>query len=112
MSISDENGLMTYNGRYLIAVGFYFDVQVGDYIDLVLENGEVIPCIVGDRKALIDTGEQGLFTSNGCMSEFIVATWNLPAEVKRTGNVSVLHNWNSPVTSVITYDKNVLNNES
>ena len=109
MSAPDEHGLMTYRGRYLIAVGMFFDVSVGDYLDLTLANGSVIRCIVGDRKAMAHTDPSGLFTSaNHCMSEFIVSESVLDPTVKKYGDVSCIAAWNSPVVHVTTYQKNAL----
>ena len=108
-STPDENGLMTYQGRYLIAVGMYFDVKVGDYLDLTLANGNVLHCIVGDRKAMAHTDSIGLFTAaNHCMSEFIVSENVLNPVVRKYGNVSYINQWNSPVVHVTTFRKNCL----
>lgn len=108
-STPDENGLMTYRGRYLIAVGMYFDVAVGDYLDLTLANGNVLHCIVGDRKAMAHTDSIGLFTAaNHCMSEFIVSENVLNPVVRKYGNVSYINQWNSPVVHVTTFRKNCL----
>ena len=48
-----DRGIATINGRYLVAVSTTFG-GVGDYIDIVLTNGEVIPCIIADAKSADD----------------------------------------------------------
>ena len=48
-----DRGIATINGRYLVAVSTTFG-GVGDYIDIVLTNGEVIPCIIADAKSAND----------------------------------------------------------
>ena len=48
-----NRGIATINGRYLVAVATTFG-GVGDYIDIVLTNGEVIPCIIADAKSSND----------------------------------------------------------
>ncbi len=48
-----DRGIATINGRYLVAVSTTFG-GVGDYIDIVLINGEVIPCIIADAKSAND----------------------------------------------------------
>lgn len=48
-----DRGIATINGRYLVAVSTTFG-RVGDYIDIVLTNGEVIPCIIADAKSVND----------------------------------------------------------
>lgn len=104
-----NEGIRMYNGRYLIAIGMHFNASVGDYVDLTLENGTVIKGIIGDRKSWRDTEASMLFTSNGCMSEFIVQEEYLSSLVKHKGNISFANeNWDSPVVSVKIYDKNAL----
>lgn len=57
----------------MIAVGSRFGTVPGQYIDLILENGIVIPCIMGDLKADEDTDLTHTFTyHSGCCSEFII----------------------------------------
>lgn len=88
--------------RYCVAVGTACDVIVGDYIDLVLENGTIIPAIVGDIKADIHTQDNNLVTAaNGCCSEFIVDMDSMDSYVKRTGSVSNnCDEWKSPVVEI------------
>lgn len=110
---TDENGLRQVDGRYCIALGTHFfdtvtnDI-IGTYIDLVLENGEVIHCILGDIKADEHTDANNIKTvDNGCLSEFIVDKSMLPKKIKTMGDVSYAKpEWKSPVDKVIVYDKN------
>ena len=104
-------GLRQVNERYCVAVGTHFSMDVGTYFDLVLENGEVIPCIVGDIKSQEHTLRDRITTAlNGCVSEFIVETRYLPYKVKNndftgTGDISDCYiGWDSPVTKIIVYD--------
>lgn len=100
---TNEVGLRVYDGRFTIAVGTYFDTAVGQYFDLVLENGTVIPCIMGDLKADIHTDSRGLFTeASGCMTEFIVDRTYLPNKNSAT---YCYEEWNSKVVNVIVYNK-------
>lgn len=70
----DENGLGVVNGRYVIACTETFG-QPGDYIDFYLENGEVIPCIIGDIKSQSDDGANKWGHDGGqCIIEFMVKT--------------------------------------
>ena len=46
---TNDKGIATLNGRYLVAVVTTFG-QVGDNIDVTLENGTVIPCTIADAK--------------------------------------------------------------
>ena len=103
-------GIRQADNRYCIALGSYFNAEIGQYIDLVLENGVVIPCILADAKANIHTDKNNLFTTaNGCCSEFIIDSSKLNSNAKRDGNISsCCEGWNSPVISVRIYEENIL----
>ena len=45
-----DRGIATIDGRYLVAMTVTFG-QVGDYVDVILEDGTVIPCILADAKS-------------------------------------------------------------
>ncbi len=110
MAITEPDGFRTVEGRFCVALGSYFTVEIGQWFDLVLENGTVIPCVLGDGKADQHTDSSNIFTvANQCCSEFIVDTGAIPKEVKSRGNCSYrCDEWQSPVTQVILYDKNSL----
>lgn len=101
-------GIRTIDGyRYCVAIGTAFKAEIGTYFDLILENGVVIPCIVGDIKADEHTESNNIITSNnGCLSEFIIDGTELKREVKRDGDVSsCLDSWNSPAFKIKIYEK-------
>ena len=112
-SYTGNYGIRMINGRYTVAIGTRFidDLSdcIGTYFDVVLENGEVIPCVIGDVKANIHTDSSNTYTvHNGCFTEFIVDTKALNRNAKRDGNISsVKEEWNSPVDAIIVYDKRV-----
>lgn len=56
-------GIRQINGRYCVAIGSHFTDDIGQYFDLILENGTVVPCILADQKANEDTDEDNIFTS-------------------------------------------------
>lgn len=101
-------GIRQINGRYLVAIGTAFNASVGTYFDLILENGEVVQCIVGDVKADKDTKSDNITTAhNGCVSEFIVDTSIFTS--LNTGDVSsVTTDWDSPVAQIKVYEKNCM----
>lgn len=103
---TDEYGFRIYDDRYLIAIGTYFNAPVGTYVDVELENGVVIPCIVGDIKADADTEENNVYSlSCGCATEFIVDGFVIDTYTR--GDVSsVFEEWSSPVVDIIVYDYN------
>lgn len=98
-AITDDKGFRKINNRYLIAVGTHWNCDCGTKLDLILENGTIIPCIVGDIKADVDTDETRTFsTYSMCCSEFIVDKNQLDTTVKNTGDVSNAYNeWKSKV---------------
>ena len=108
-AVNGDYGIRTVNGRYCIALGSHFTSNIGQYIDLVLANGTIIPCILADQKADIHTDKNNIVTlHNGCVSEFIVDTQCLDELAKKMGNISYCKNeWKSTVNKVIVYDKNV-----
>ncbi len=98
------NGIRIADGRYCMAMGTRFGLSVGQYFDIVLKNGAVIKCVLGDVKADADTDASHIFTPNGCCSEFIVDDSVLPGDVQRHGDVSFLNpEWKSPVDYVRIY---------
>ena len=48
-------GLRMVGDRYCIAIGQGYGLRAGDKVDVVLEDGTYIKCIVGDMKAIVDT---------------------------------------------------------
>lgn len=91
----DEEGFGRINGRYVIACTTTFG-KVGDYIDFYLEDGGIIPGIIGDIKNQNDPGCNKWGHNNGhVIVEFVVDkdTWydggkNNPEEV---GDPTVLY---------------------
>lgn len=109
----DELGFRRINNRYLVALGSRFTEDVGQYFDLVLENGTVIPCMLSDQKADEDTDPTNTYTiSNGswCCSEFCV---DLPVIKSHgiDGDASIMNEgWNSRVAQIRVYNYNYFTN--
>ena len=103
-------GIRTVNGRFLCAIGTSFNAEVGTYIDLILEDGFVIPCIVGDVKSPRQTDSSNMITiHNGCVSEFIIDSKALHKSIKKSGDVSSCNeNWNGCVRAIVVYSKSAL----
>lgn len=100
-------GIRQVNGRYCVAVGSAYTTTIGQYFDLVLANGSVIPCILADCKADKDTNESNTITSHdGSLVEFVVSSGNLSSMVKRMGDISYACDaWNSTIVEIILYDE-------
>ncbi len=61
------NGIATLNDRFLVAVSPKFG-RVGDYIDIVLSDGQIIPAIIADMKGADATSEWGhVLTESGAV---------------------------------------------
>lgn len=104
IAYTNEKGLRMVDGRYCVAIGSHFNCEIGQAFDLILENGVVIPCIMGDQKADSDTDGNNIFTGNGCCTEFIVDMSCLDHYSKIMGDVSYAYEgWDSPVSMIITY---------
>lgn len=104
-------GIRMVNDRYCIALGTYYGAEVGQYVDLVLENDVIIHCVLAEIKADEHTDSNNIITlHNGCATEFVVDSDMLVHNVKIIGDISYSDsNWNSPVTEVIVHNENVFN---
>lgn len=106
IAYTGQYGIRQVNGRFCIAVGSAYTTQIGQYIDLVLENGSVIPCILADCKADIHTDANNILTSDGSLAEFVVDTPYLSNTIRYTGDISTAcDDWESMITKIIIYDK-------
>lgn len=106
-----EYGIRQVNDRFCVAVGSYYTKEIGTYLDLILENGTVIPCILADQKADHDTDSNNKITEhNGCLSEFVVDSSSLYRLAKTYGDISKCNElWDSPVKYIKVYDENIFN---
>lgn len=102
-------GIRQVNRRYCIAVGSAFTTEIGQYIDLILENGKVIPCVLGDQKADKDTNDSNTITvHDGSAVEFVVDEDALASRIWKSGDVSsAAPSWDSPVKYIKVYGKNI-----
>lgn len=106
IAYSGKYGIRQIDGRYCIALGSYYTSDVGKYVDIILRNGTVIPCIIADCKADKDTDSRNIMHPDGSLVEFIVDTKVLNSKARRTGDVSyACISWNSKVAKVKIYKK-------
>lgn len=60
-------------GRYLVALGTHYTSTIGQYVDIQLEDGTVLPCILGDVKSDTHTDETHSYQKwDKSVMEFIV----------------------------------------
>ena len=93
--VLDETGIYKVDDRFCCAIGSYYTTQIGTYFDIVMKNGEIIPCILADCKADEHTDNLGQYTiSNDSIVEFIVHSPTLIPNISNrwgnTGDVSTL----------------------
>lgn len=98
-------GIRMVNGRYCIAVGSYYTTKIGTYLDVVLENGEVIRGILAECKDDKDTDSTNRIHSDGSAIEFVVDEQSLNSTARKHGDVSKVNNWDSKVDYIKIYDK-------
>ena len=104
-------GIRQINGRYCVAVGTAFETNIGTYIDLILDNDEIISGIVSDIKSSNDTISNNITRAeNGCVSEVVVDLQSLNDKARKTGDISSCQDiWDSPVRMIRFYEKNIFN---
>lgn len=114
---TDDNGFRKVDGRFLVIVGSGISTTVGTYMDVILKNGTVIKCIMGDGKADIHTDKKNhifsVTTQTHCCSGFVVDSRAgvLNSLVRRMGDCSYVDDsWKSPVKSIKVYNKNWFDN--
>ena len=83
-----DTGIRKVDGRYCVALGSYYCSKIGTKIDLVMENGSVVKCVLADQKANRDTDAMNQKTSDGSMAEFLVDMNKLSSRAKTMGDVS------------------------
>lgn len=106
---TDNNGLRMVEGRYCVAMGSYYSHNVGQYVDVVLENGKIIPCIIGEAKKDKDTINNCSLGADGGAVEFIVDDTKISKLTRKHGDISYIdESWNSNVVAVRLYNKSLL----
>lgn len=95
------------NGRYCIALGQEHTDRKGQYVDVTLDNGIVIQCIVADCKQYCDTqGGYGVIGADGGIIEFVVDADYLPYDVTLMGSNEAQFDWawQSPVRKIVVLE--------
>lgn len=102
----DENGLLVYNGHYLVAMGSGWGVELGNIFLIVTDEGNVFSVMICDEKADKDTDSTNTVTrSNGCMVEFYIRRDLLNHSVKRHGTVGKLPQFSGKIIAVIPLEE-------
>ena len=104
---TDDKGIRKVGDRYCIALGSYYTTTIGQYVDVELENGTIIQCILADCKSDIHTDSNNqAHIVDGSVVEFVVDTDYLVDIAAKMGNISYVDDtWNSKVINIRVYDK-------
>lgn len=102
--LDPQTGIWTVDERYCIAVGSYYTQSIGTYIDVVMENGSILHCILGECKRNRDTDCTNRQNPNGSVVEFIVNTSSTPSMVRKMGDCSYgSQSMTGEIQSIIVY---------
>ena len=104
IAYTGDYGIRMVNGRYCVALGSYYTTTIGQYIDVELENGNVIKAILADCKADKDTNSTNKMHPDGSVVEFVVDTRVLNSTAREMGDLSYVNGWNSKVVNIKVYD--------
>lgn len=88
---TNELGLRMYEGRYCIAVGTYYAKEIGTKLDVFMENGSILQCVVGEFKDDGDTDVNNQqHKDDDSVIEFIIDEKIISKKVIKNGTVSAL----------------------
>lgn len=97
----DNTGIRMVGDRYCIALGSYYTTEIGQKVDLVLDNGNVIKCVLGDCKADCDTNASNQYAGSGDVAEFIV-DYNIFNNLKdASGTVNWVYGFEGDIVNVV-----------
>ena len=105
----NKYGVLEYDNRAVVAVGFGWNLKIGDTATVTTTNG-TYKIIVGDWKAKCDTDNSNkVTTSNGCVVEFIVDRNSLDQRIKTSGSVASINKYSGKVLDIVPDGSNILN---
>lgn len=97
-----ETGLRMVDGRYCIAVGTGYCSKIGTKIDLVMEDGSIVKCILGDVKADCDTDATNRYHQiDGSVAEFIVDYSIFNSKKDSSGTVNWVNGLDGKIIKVV-----------
>lgn len=96
-----NTGIRMVGDRYCVALGSYYTTEIGQKVDLVLDNGNVIKCVLGDCKADCDTNASNQYAGSGDVAEFIV-DYNIFNNLKdASGTVNWVYGFEGDIVNVV-----------
>lgn len=106
---TDEQGFRRYNDDYIVALGSYYSVRIGDRFEITLSGGKTFTVIFGDGKADIDCDSRNMYTpcfdyegnQAANLLEFIIDKDKLPKEIYGYGSLDKLEDFNGDIVKMI-----------
>lgn len=93
-------GIRMINNRYCIAIGSGWGYTVGDEVTVILEDGKSFNAIIGDMKANCHTDVTNKIAQDGSVVEFIVDIPMLPKQVRTSGSLNTLSQFNGAIQTI------------
>ena len=104
---TDEIGCRRYKDYYMVGLGSFYTVCIGDCFEITLENGTVFNIILGDGKADCDTDSTNRYTpcdwfGKDCANvlEFIIDKEKMDKKCYRHGGIHYYKKFNSNIASM------------
>lgn len=106
---TDEQGLRRFNDDYIVALGSFYSVNIGDRFEVTLDTGRIFTVILGDGKADIDCDSRNMYTpcldyngeKSANMLEFIIDENVLDEEVYNYGSLDKLEGFEGDVVKMV-----------
>lgn len=84
---TSSDGIRKVGQRFCIAVGSAYTKNIGQRIDIILNNGKMLKCILSDQKKNCDTNSDHTIGADGGAVEFLVDTGAMSSKMKKMGDV-------------------------
>ncbi len=94
-------GIRMVDGRYCIAVASSYASTIGTKIDVVLESGKIIKCVLSDQKADADTDSLNRYhLTDGSYVEFIVSRALMDEQAKVSGSFNCISDFEGAIKEI------------
>lgn len=109
MAWTDSQGLRRYNDDYIVALGSFYSIDIGDRFEVTLDTGTKFTVILGDGKVDVDCDNRNMYTpcldyngnESANMLEFIVDEKALDPEIYDYGSLDLIDNFKGNVVKMV-----------
>ena len=106
---TDVQGLRRFGEDYIVALGSFYSVRIGDRFEVTLDSGRTFTVIFGDGKVDEDCDSRNMYTpcydldgnAVGNLLEFIVDDDVLPKEIYAYGSLDILAGFKGDVIKMV-----------